>query len=100
MLQETGNTIVTGFRPAFVMFKRASAGATTGWFMLDNKRSTGSVWDERLQADTSSAEAGPDSYTITTSSNGFEPTGSFATFSGSNASGATYIFMAFAADPT
>jgi hypothetical protein len=96
----TGNTIVTGFRPAFVMFKRASAGATTGWFMLDNKRSTGSVWDERLQADTSSAEAGPDSYTITTSSNGFEPTGSFATFSGSNASGATYIFMAFAADPT
>ena len=76
------------------MFKRTDS--TGSWFILDGTRNTSDTWSARLEADVSNAEAGPDSYTVTVSNTGFEMTGSFATFSGANASGGTYIYLAIA----
>ena len=85
----TGNTIVTGFRPAFVMIKQTSSiGADNHWNMWDNKR----VEEDMLRANTNSSEfAGPGR--IDFLSNGFEMLDSDTS---RNTSGGTYIFMAFA----
>ena len=85
----SGNTIVTGFRPAFVMIKQTSSiGADNHWNMWDNKR----VEEDMLRANTNSSEfAGPGR--IDFLSNGFEMLDSDTS---RNASGGTYIFMAFA----
>jgi len=91
----TGNVINVGFKPDFIMLKNIDSGTNgDGWFMFDSVRS-GNPIDVNLQAHISDAESGPYAYTITTSSSGFEPTGSFANFTGTNASGNTYIYMAF-----
>ena len=85
----TGEIIDCGFEPAFVMIKASSLSAS--WVMLDNKRSTSNPRDNRLLADVTSAE---DSGTpVNFLSNGFQST---STSGGSNTSGATYIYMAFA----
>ena len=88
-----GPFVYTGFRPAFVMFKRTD---TTGnWAMLDSYRNAYNIVDERLFADLSDAAStlfGVCDFT----SNGFK----FRTNAGStNASGGTYIYMAFAENP-
>ena len=88
-----GPFVYTGFRPAFVMFKRTD---TTGnWAMLDSYRNAYNIVDERLFADLPDATStlfGVCDFT----SNGFK----FRTNAGStNASGATYIYMAFAENP-
>ena len=50
-----GPNIVTGFRPAFVMFKATNAvGGNTFWVMLDNKRD--GTTKKRLYANVSAAE--------------------------------------------
>ena len=74
------------------MVKQTSnIGTDNHWNMWDNKR----VQYDMLRADTNNSEfAGPGR--INFLSNGFEMMDSDT----SNASGATYIFMAFAADPT
>jgi len=92
----TGNTIVTGFEPAYLMTKRTDVSGYN-WYIWDNKRSPTNPRDEVLQADTSSAEADYSAYPHDFNSNGFTIDTSSTAFNGS---GATYIFMAFAADPT
>ena len=92
----TGNTIVTGFEPAFLMTKRTDV-AGYNWYMWDNKRSPSNPRDEVLQADTSSAEVDYSAYPHDFNSNGFTIDTNNTAFNGS---GATYIFMAFAANPT
>jgi len=84
-----GSFLYTGFKPAFLIFKRADA--SDGWQMMDNKRSTFNVVASRFEADASSAE-----YTsidwLDFVSNGIKIRNSSG---GINASGGTYIFMAF-----
>jgi len=86
----TGNTIVTGFRPAFVMIKQTSSiGADNHWNMWDNKR----VQYDMLRADTYGSEFAGTLTRINFLSNGFKMMDSDTS---RNASGGTYIFMAFA----
>ena len=88
-----GNTVVTGFRPAFVMLKRTDS--ANDWNMFDNKRSTSNPINDVLRANLSNAESVNDTYLIIDFlSNGFELGG---TSGGTNANGGTYIYMAFAA---
>jgi len=85
----TGNSIVTGFEPAFVMLKVSTA--TDNWLMYDNKRGV----DVALFANLANAE---DSYVgrMVFNSNGFTIN---TTDAGWNGGSNTYIFMAFAQDP-
>ena len=87
----SGNTIVTGFEPAFVMIKRTNG--TSDWNMWDNKRGNQSI----VWANGSNAEATNAAYEVQFYENGFviNATGNFA-----NGNGDSYIYMAFAADPT
>ena len=92
----TSKTIVTGFEPAFVMFKVTSE--ADHWLMFDNKR--GVVTDETgtyLIANLSQTEGSILPSNIKFLANGFEITGSGTYWNKANAS---YIYMAFAADPT
>ena len=88
-----GPMIVTGFRPAWVMIKRTDN--TGEWIMFDNKRSPFNVVDKVLLAENASAE-----YTISNmldiNSNGFKMRDTHAS---RNASGGTYLYMAFAKSP-
>jgi len=95
----SGNTIITGFEPAFVMIKRTDS--TGNWFMLDNKRDNTNPNNLFLLANASDSEK---DLQVTDAldfvnflENGFEVLngGAFC-----NASGGSYIYMAFAADPT
>ena len=87
-----GNVINVGFKPTFLMWKKTNG--AVGWFLLDGARNTTDVWSARLEPNNSGAEAGPDSYTVTVSNTGFEMTGSFATWTGSNELNSTYIYLA------
>ena len=90
-----GNFIETGFEPSFIMFKRTDS--TGGWLIFDNKRNLTNPRNTRLEANNSQAEqAGSTSKFVDFYSNGFEPQVSDSEI---NASGGTYIYMAFAADP-
>jgi len=86
------NTVTTGFRPAFVMIKRTDT--TSNWTMLDVTRDPDSDVDKKLYANTSGAEnASANSNGFIPESNGFTLD---STFADTNASGGTYIYMAFA----
>jgi len=88
-----GPIIETGFEPALVIGKRTDS--ANNWWMLDNKRNTSNPRNTGLFPNLSSAELSG-GYSINFLSNGFE----LATADGAlNASGGTYIYMAFAADP-
>ena len=81
------------------MIKRTDAAAS--WYMIDNKRSPENVRDTVLFANLSNAEQQGQSanyYPMNFLENGFELTQ--AVSDGYNASGGSYIYMAFAADPT
>ena len=88
-----GTFVYTGFKPAFVMFKQTN---TSGgqWYIYDNKRGQNEL-DKHLYPNLSSAEATGDN-AIDILSNGFKMRSSNGD---SNASGATYIYMAFAENP-
>jgi len=87
-----GPFIYTGFRPKFVMYKRTDS--TGSWFMLDSTRNTSNVTNLWLQANTNEAEQ--TDAAIDFLSNGFKQR---TTGSGSNGSGASYVYMAFAENP-
>ena len=89
-----GTFVYTGFKPAFVMVKRTDA--TNYWFMFDNKRSSSgsNPTDKELYANDAAAEDTSARFDFL--SNGFKNRISSA---GSNASGGTYIYMAFAESP-
>jgi hypothetical protein len=93
-----GTYVHTGFKPAWIMIKRTD---TTGsWYIYDYKRllrnPLGSV-NQPLLADTTGAEGGADaSWYIDGLSNGFKLKNA-SNFD--NASGGTYLYMAFAEMP-
>ena len=88
-----GPFVYTGFKPAFVMQKRTDD--VGGFNMVDNKRNVFNVADRRLFANVANAES-----TTKTAfdflSNGFKLRDSNTSL---NASGSTYIYMAFAEQP-
>ena len=84
----------TGFKPAFVLTKTASA--AYHWTINDNKRNTFNPVDKRLYASTNGVEATDDSYDIKFLSNGFKIRSTSVSF---NASGDEVIYMAFAENP-
>ena len=98
-----GIFVYTGFKPAFVMIKCTSAsGAGFDWIMHDTKRSVYNLSATQLIAN-SSVEENKDSGGSSTVgvgwdilSNGFKLRTSSG---GRNASGGTYIYMAFAEHP-
>ena len=87
-----GPFVYTGFRPKFVL--QRSSSRVEDWHIHDTSRNTGNVADLDLFPNTSGAEASTNSIDIL--SNGFKLRSSF---SGTNFSGATYIYMAFAEVP-
>ena len=93
----TGNSegafVYTGFRPSFVMHKRTDS--TGDWFIFDNKRDGFNPENKRLRPNADNdTEADPGDYDIV--SNGFKIR---FTSGNVNASGGTYIYMAFAEMP-
>ena len=90
-----GTFVYTGFKPAFILWKRSSS--TSNWLIWDNTRSPYNVVDDVLFPDISNAESSSAvSYGIDMLSNGFKLRNSNATVNGS---GSTYIYMAFAENP-
>ena len=88
-----GPFIYTGFKPAWVLLK-ISSGTTGSWTLFDNKRDPFNEVDNRLFPDSSGAEA--DGNDCDFLSNGFKHR---TTGSGTNGSGYSYIYMAFAENP-
>ena len=89
-----GTFIYTGFKPAWVLIK-ATSQTGEGWFMFDNKRDVNNAVDKHLTANLSNAEASG-SHGIDFVSNGIKIKNSG---DGTNTSGGTYIYMAFAENP-
>ena len=87
-----GTFVYTGFKPAFVLQKNASA--TQGWQLQDNKRNGFNGANKLLQPHDSAAES--DVNRIDILSNGFKV---ITTDAGQNTSGASYIYMCFASNP-
>ena len=89
-----GTFVYTGFKPAWVLFKRADSSAN--WHIYDNTRNTINAVNNILYANLSSSEATATSNnTVDFVSNGIKNRGS----GGFNTSGATYIYMCFASSP-
>ena len=90
-VDSSDNTFIyTGFKPAWVMFKRIDS--ANSWGIFDNKRHPGNVNDKVLDAENANIDstgAGVDFY-----SNGI----SIRSASGLNGDG-DYIYLAFAAEP-
>ena len=87
-----GTFVYTGFKPAYVLIKRTDA--AFGWFIFDIKRDTYNVASNYLLPYTTDAEASLTTLDIL--SNGFKIRQSQSYI---NASGGTYIYMAFAENP-
>jgi hypothetical protein len=91
-----GPFVYLGFRPAFVIIKESSGG--NAWVMYDNKREPVNPIDLTLQPYLSSAEIDdPDQLDFV--SNGFKMRANQTNARMNNASGGTYIYMAFAENP-
>ena len=84
--------VYTGFRPAYVMQKRTDV--ANDWDIYDASRDTYNVGGKELYANSSSAEGS--AVRIDFTSNGFKLR---ASNNALNASGATYIYLAFAKSP-
>ena len=89
-----GPFIYTGFKPAFVLIKKSNASGTD-WQLTDATRDPFNVCTHRLLPNDSIAEQ-TDSLDLDILSNGFKIRKSSTT---NNASGATYIYLAFAENP-
>ena len=89
-----GAFIYTGFRPAFVLYKKANG--VDGWYIFDTKRNPYNLANASLRADSSAAELvdGPGQISIV--SNGFKHENANTI---GNSSSFTYIYMAFAENP-
>ena len=90
-----GTFVYTGFKPAFVMSKCTSH-AGEDWNINDNKRPGYNVIQNALLPNSNSAEVTASFQAIDTLSNGFKWRG---TNDRVNASGKSYIYMAFASSP-
>ena len=89
-----GTFVYTGFKPAFIIHKRTDA--TGNWIMHDSTRSPFNTADERLYSNLSNAEDSGGDYGDDILSNGFKIRTTEASW---NASGGSYIYMAFAEAP-
>jgi hypothetical protein len=90
-----GTFIYTGFKPAFILIKRSDS--TGDWYLQDNVRNQNFNGDPKtLQPNTISTESSIGTWNIDNLSNGFKIRESNAAV---NASGGTYIYMAFAQNP-
>jgi len=87
-----GPMIYTGFKPAFVIIKRTDT--ANNWLIFDNKRDGFNPQNDDLQANSSNAENASNRIDIL--SNGFKIR---VTDIVVNASGGSYIYMAFAEAP-
>jgi len=87
-----GTFVYTGFKPAMVIAKRTDS--TGNWRIRDNKRPEYNVIDKVLRPNTSEAEITEDNHDFL--SNGFKVR---TTGPENNASGGTFIYMAFAEAP-
>ena len=83
-----------GFRPAFVMIKRTDSASS--WHIADNARNSTNPNQARVWAESPSIEIDDTTNPFDFLSNGFKLRGSGT---GTNASGGTYIFAAFAESP-
>jgi hypothetical protein len=89
-----GTFVYTGFKPALVLAKRTDS--TGNWVLKDTARDTYNPAGFTLLADVADAEYGPSNTSLDILSNGFKPRTTSALV---NASGGTYIYMAFAENP-
>jgi len=89
-----GTFVYTGFRPRWLMIKRTDA--TQNWAIVDTSRDTFNVSNKRLFANLSDAEDTGIPNFVDLLSNGFKFRDSNVSC---NASGGTYIYMAFAESP-
>jgi len=87
-----GTFVYTGFKPAFVMWKKTNGASE--WIMVDSKRNTSNEVDKLLRANQSSAENTYGACDFL--SNGWKFRDGDTDF---QASGDTYIYMAFAEEP-
>ena len=91
-----GTFVYTGFRPAYVMIKRASGGVEM-WNVFDDARSPYNLVNDYIKANDAGAEnVNHTTLNLDFTSNGFKVRG---TNTGINTSWATYIFLAFAEQP-
>ena len=95
-LIDSGPFIYTGFKPAFYIWKKSSA--VDDWYVLDNKRDTFNISDAALFPGLNGAESdGGGSYNgVDFLSNGIKIRNGNSSI---NASGETFIYMAFAESP-
>jgi hypothetical protein len=89
-----GTFVYTGFRPAWVMVKRTDN--VDDWQINDATRDSFNLVGKKLIANSSDAEVDNSNNSFDFLSNGFKARGSEAQ---TNASGGTYIYMAFAENP-
>jgi hypothetical protein len=89
-----GTFVYTGFRPKFVIIKRTDT--TSQWSIWDSSRNTSNAANSNLWSDSSEVETTASAYDIDFLSNGIKFRNSNAA---RNASGGTYIYMAFAENP-
>ena len=87
-----GAFVYTGFKPAWLLAKKSSG--TGDWFLIDNKRSTINPTNHQLEANSTAAEDASGRFNFLSS--GFK---CVSDSTGSNGSGTTYIFIAFAESP-
>ena len=87
-----GTFIYTGFKPALLIRKRTDA--SNDWYINDNKRAGYNPQNDYLFPNTTQAESALQRFDFL--SNGFKIR---TTDGGDNASGGTYIYMAFAEQP-
>ena len=90
-----GTFVYTGFKPAWIMIKKAT-GSANNWYMMDNKRTPHNVSVKYILADTSAVEETGSGQERDFLSNGFKIRNSN---NGLNTSGETYIYLAFAESP-
>jgi hypothetical protein len=89
-----GTFVYCGFRPRWILIKRVDAAGS--WYILDTARDTDNVTNLFVVPNTAAIEGSTATYDIDVLSNGFKLRGAGAEW---NASGGTYIFMAFAELP-
>ena len=87
----SGNAITTGFAPAFVMIKRTDSALS--WFIHDNVRDPSNPNTAILKPNSDSEEFNGTAVSVDFLSTGFQLKNTDASF---NASGGTYLYMAFA----
>jgi hypothetical protein len=89
-----GTFVYTGFKPAFVMIKSTSD--TDNWNIHDSVRNEFNLTDNILYPNLNNAEGNPSVLSMDLLSQGFKLRG---TDGGTNGSGVSYIYMAFAESP-